>query len=74
MAERAWRHHRVGAGFERLLDRLDQLAESQLLSGLDDREPAALDLRGIVDRLAAAGLDGAGDLAGSAPRAAITAS
>ena len=57
MAERARRHHRVGAGLRRLLDRLDQLAERDLLAGLDDREAAALDLRRVVDRLAAAGLD-----------------
>src|SRR3990170_3442339 len=57
MAERARRHHRVRAGFDRLLDRLEQLSERSLLARLDDREPAALDLRRIVDRLAAAGLD-----------------
>src|SRR5687768_15863214 len=57
MTERARRHHRVGAGLLRLLDRLDQLLERGLLAGLDDREAAALDLRGVVDRLAAAGLD-----------------
>src|SRR6185503_14020351 len=57
MAERARRDHRVGAGFERLLDQLDELAECQLLTGLDDRETAALDLGRVVDRLAAASLD-----------------
>ena len=57
MAERARRDHRVGAGLLRLLDRLDQLAERGLLARLDDREAAALDLRRVVDRLAAAGLD-----------------
>src|SRR6266508_668081 len=57
VAERARRHHRVRAGLHRLLDRLDQLAERGLLARLDDREAAALDLGGIVDRLAAAGLD-----------------
>src|SRR6188474_3187621 len=57
MAERARRHHRVGPRFERLLDWLDQLAESELLTSLDDWKAAALDLRGIVDRLAAAGFD-----------------
>ena len=57
VAERARRHHRVGARLDRLLDRLDQLAERRLLAGLDDREAAALDLRRVVDRLAAAGLD-----------------
>ena len=59
MAERAGRHHRVGPRLDRLLDRLDQLAERRLLARLDDREPAALDLRGIVDRLAAARFDDA---------------
>ena len=57
VAERARRHDRVGAGLVRLLDRLDQLAERGLLARLDDREAAALDLRRVVDRLAAAGLD-----------------
>ncbi len=57
MAERAGGHHHIGACLGRLLDRLDQLAESDVLAGLDDREAAALDLRGVVDRLAAAGLD-----------------
>src|SRR5438094_621931 len=57
MAERARRHHGVGAGLGGLLDRLDQLAERDLLARLDDREAAALDLRGVVDRLPAAGLD-----------------
>ena len=57
VAERARRHDHVGAGFLGLLDRLDQLAECRLLARLDDREAAALDLRRIVDRLAAARLD-----------------
>src|SRR5262249_52561458 len=57
MAERARRHHRVGASLHGLLDRLDQLAERGLLARLDDREAAALDLGRVVDRLAAAGLD-----------------
>src|SRR6266852_9361461 len=57
MAERARRHHHVGPRLHRLLDRLDQLAERSLLARLDDRKAAALDLRGIVDRLAAARLD-----------------
>ena len=57
MAERARRHDRVGAGLHRLLDRLDQLAERRLLAGLDDREAAALELRRVVDRLAATRLD-----------------
>src|ERR671929_889184 len=57
MAQRARRHDRVGAGLVRLLDRLDQLAERRLLTRLDDREAAALDLRRVVDRLAAARLD-----------------
>ncbi len=57
MAERAGRHDRVGARLHRLLDRLDELAERGLLARLDDREPAALELRRVVDRLAAAGLD-----------------
>src|SRR5947209_19027826 len=43
----------------RLLDGLDQLAHRRLLTRLDDREAAALDLRRIVDRLAAARLDDA---------------
>src|SRR6266536_3811465 len=59
MAERARGHDHIRTGLERLLDRLDQLAERRLLAGLDDREPAALDLRRIVDRLAAARLDDA---------------
>src|SRR5262245_9996374 len=37
VAQRARGDHRVGAGFDRLLDRLDQLAESRVLAGLDDR-------------------------------------
>src|SRR5947209_15710520 len=57
MAERAGRDHRVGAGLVGLLDRLDELAERRLLARLDAREAAALDLRRVVDRLAAAGLD-----------------
>src|SRR5262249_24011888 len=57
MAERARRDHHVGAGLHRLLDRLDELAHRRLLARLDDLEPAALDLGGLVDRLAAARLD-----------------
>src|SRR6188472_1764624 len=57
VAERAGCDDRVGAGLAGLLDRLDQLAERGLLARLDDREAAALDLRRVVDRLAAAGLD-----------------
>src|SRR5204863_5156279 len=57
VAERAGRHECVGPGLLRLLDRLDQLAERRLLARGDDRETAALDLRRVVDRLAAAGLD-----------------
>src|SRR5690348_12383175 len=59
MAEGAGSHHHVRAGLERLLDGLDELAHRRLLARLDDREPAALDLRGVVDRLAAARLDDA---------------
>src|SRR5581483_1480062 len=57
MAERARRHHHVRTRLERLLDWLDELAHRRVLSCLDDREPATLDLRRIVDRLAAACLD-----------------
>src|SRR5581483_3148671 len=57
VAERARRHDRVGAGLVGLLDGLDQLAERGLLTRLDDREPTALDLRRVVDRLPAARLD-----------------
>ena len=57
MAEGAWRHDCVGAGLLRLLDGLDQLTERRVLARLDDREAAALDLRRVVDRLAAAGGD-----------------
>src|SRR6266404_3566073 len=57
MTERARRDHHVGPRFERLLDRLDELAHRRLLARLDDRETAALDLRRIIDRLAAARLD-----------------
>src|SRR3954463_1661906 len=57
MAEGARRHDRVGARLLRLLDRLDQLTERRFLARLDDREPAALDLRRVVHRLAPAGLD-----------------
>src|SRR4051795_11137630 len=57
VAERARGDDRVRARLVRLLDRLDQLAESGLLARLDDREAAALDLRRVVDGLAAAGLD-----------------
>src|SRR5439155_16185616 len=49
MAEGAGSHHHVRTGLERLLDGLDELAHRRLLARLDDREPAALDLRGIVD-------------------------
>src|SRR5438045_9728427 len=59
MAERTRRHHHVGARLERLLDRLDELAHRGLLARLDDREAAALDLRRVVDGLAAARLDDA---------------
>src|SRR3954465_10914048 len=51
VAERARRDDRVGPALHRLLDPLDQLAERGLLPRLDDREPAALDLRRVVDRL-----------------------
>src|SRR3990170_7025615 len=54
MAERARRDHRIRPGLLRLLDRLDELGESDVLARLDDREAAALDLRRIVDRLPAA--------------------
>src|SRR5206468_13111250 len=64
VAERAWRHHRVRARFLGLLDRLAQLGERDILPCLDDREAAALDLRWIVDRVAAAGLDDALDRSG----------
>src|SRR2546423_8739064 len=57
VAERARRDHRVGARLDRLLDRLDQLADRDLLARLDDREAAAPPLRRVGDRLAAAGLD-----------------
>src|SRR5207245_535019 len=57
MAERARRDHHVGAGLHGLLDGLNQLAERSLLARGDDRKTAALDLRGIVDGLAAARLD-----------------
>src|SRR5690349_647013 len=57
VAERARSHERIGAGLLRLLDRLDELAERRFLTRLDDREAAAFDLRGVVDRLAAACLD-----------------
>src|SRR5205807_4368688 len=57
MAKRARRDHHVGAGLERLLDRLDELAQCRLFACLDDREAAAFDLRGVVDRLTAARLD-----------------
>src|SRR5215207_9749153 len=57
VAQRAGGHHRVGPGLLRLLDRLDQLLQRRLLAGLDDREAAALDLRRVVDGLAAARLD-----------------
>src|SRR5436190_17009975 len=57
VAQRARRDHRVRPGFYRLLDRLDELAERHVLAGGDDREPAALDLRRVVDRLAPAGSD-----------------
>jgi hypothetical protein len=57
VAQRAGRDDRVRARFRRLLDRLDQLAERDLLTGLDDRKAAALDLGRVVDRLPAACLD-----------------
>src|SRR5215211_466900 len=57
VAERAGRHHHVGPGLDRLLDRLDQLAERNLFAGLNDREAAALDLRGVIDWLPSASLD-----------------
>src|SRR2546421_6668643 len=57
MAERARSHHRVRPALDRLVDRLQELAERPLLARLDDRETAALDLRRIVDRLAPARLD-----------------
>src|SRR5439155_3618558 len=57
VAERARRDDHVGACLLRLLDGLNQLAERGFLACLDDREAAALDLRRVVDRLAAAGLD-----------------
>src|SRR5690349_6738568 len=57
MAERARRDHRVSSCLLCLLDRLDELRERDVLACLDDRKPAALDLGGIVDRLAAARLD-----------------
>src|SRR5947208_6844132 len=57
VAEWARRNHRVGARLLRLLDRLDELRERDLLAGLDDRKAAALDLRRVVDRLSAAGDD-----------------
>src|SRR6187431_2290897 len=50
MAEWARRHHRVGARLPRLLDRLDELGERNVLTCLDDREAATLDLRRVVDR------------------------
>src|SRR5215211_7690431 len=57
MAERARRHHCVRAGFDRLLDRLEQLSKRSLLARLDDRETAALDLRRIVHGLPTTGVD-----------------
>src|SRR3954454_6768298 len=57
VAERARRDHHVGAGVDRLLEREDRLAEGDLLAREDDREAAALHLRGIVDRLGTAGRD-----------------
>src|SRR6266550_8994962 len=57
MAERARRHHRVRPRRYRLLDRLDQLSERDVLARLDDRKAATFDLRGVVDRLATASLD-----------------
>ena len=54
MAQGTGRHDRVGAGFFRLLDRLDQFGERGVLARLDDGEAAALDLRRIVDRIAPA--------------------
>src|SRR2546423_12738692 len=57
VAQRARRHDHVGARLLRLLYGLNQLAERSFLACLDDREAAALDLRRVVDRLAAACLD-----------------
>src|SRR6266540_3514436 len=57
VAERAGCDHRVGPRLGRLLDRLEELAQGGRLTGLDDREAAALDLRRVVDRLTAAGID-----------------
>ena len=57
VAERARRHHRVRAGLLGLGQRLDQLAQGDLLAREHDREAAALDLRRVVDRLGAARLD-----------------
>jgi hypothetical protein len=55
----------------------DQLAERRLLARLDDREAAALDLRRVVDRLAAARLDDPlerpGPVGSSKPRASTAA-
>ena len=49
MAQGARRDHRVGSRLPRLLDRLDQLGEGDVLACLDDREATALDLPGKVD-------------------------
>ena len=57
MAERARGDHHVCSRLDRLLQGLHELPERRLLAGLDDREPAALDLRRVVDRVAPAGLD-----------------
>ena len=57
VAERARGDDHVGARVGRLLQRQDRLAERDVLTREDDREAAALDLRGVVDRLGAAGLD-----------------
>src|ERR671934_1117124 len=57
MAEGARGDLCVASRLDRLLDRLEELAERHLLPCLDDRKAAALDLRRVVDSLASAGLD-----------------
>src|SRR4051812_26186145 len=57
VVERARRDDRVGPALHRLLDRLDQAAHRGLLPPPEYRDPAAFDLRRVVDRLPAAGLD-----------------